>query len=113
MQTQGTVVAILATEERNGFRSRQIILRTEENPQYPQEVSFQFVKDKCDLLDKFKVDEKVSIEWNLQGRRWTNAQGVDVWFNTLQGWKIDSLSQQQQPSLTQQTTQEPQKDLPF
>lgn len=104
MRTEGTVVAILATEDRNGFLSRQIILKTEENPQYPQEVSFQFVKDKCDLLNQFQLGEKVAIEWNLQGRKWTNPQGVDTWFNTLQGWRIDRL-QAQQPQYQQQPQQ--------
>jgi hypothetical protein len=33
----------------------------------------QFVQDKVDLLDKFKI-ESVKIGINLRGREWTNAK---------------------------------------
>jgi hypothetical protein len=51
----------------------------------------QFVQDKCDLLDNFKVGEAVKIDINLRGREWTNPQGETVYFNTIQGWRIGKL----------------------
>jgi hypothetical protein len=65
------------------------------NPRYPHESYFiyprnrvQFVQDKCDLLNNFKVGEGVKIDINLRGREWTNPQGEMVYFNTIQGWRI-------------------------
>lgn len=72
------------------FTKRDIVITTPE--QYPQSILIQFTQDKCDLLDKYKVGDEVEISINLRGRKWTNAEGVDKWFNTIQGWKIKKLS---------------------
>jgi hypothetical protein len=34
----------------------------------PQDIQIQFVQDKVDLLDKFKIGESVKIGINLRGR---------------------------------------------
>lgn len=100
MQLNGQIVTVLPTEERNGFKSRQLILRTVDNPSYPQEISVQFIKDKCDELNQYQPNQQVTIECNLKGRKWTNSQGIDQWFNTIEGWKITAVGQpqQQQPN---------------
>lgn len=99
MQLNGQIVTVLPTEERNGFKSRQLILRTVDNPSYPQEISVQFIKDKCDELNQYQPNQQVTIECNLKGRKWTNPQGVDQWFNTIEGWKITAVGQpKQQPN---------------
>lgn len=83
MNLTGTIVKVLPTEERNSFKSRQLILKTVDNPSYPQEISIQFIKEKCEELDKFQPNQQVTIDCNLQGRKWTNPQGTDVWLNPL------------------------------
>lgn len=72
-----------------GFKKRDVVVTTDE--QYPQHILVQFVQDKCDLLDTFKVGEAVKIDINLRGREWTNPQGETVYFNTIQGWRIGKL----------------------
>ena len=37
------------------FRKRELVVSTEE--QYPQHISINFVQDKCDLLNSYKVGE--------------------------------------------------------
>ncbi len=54
----------------------------------------EFVQDKCDLLDSFKVGDMISVEYNLKGRKWTNLKGEDVYFNTIQAWKISAVGGQ-------------------
>ena len=51
----------------------------------------EFVQDKCDILDKYKVGENVSIGINLRGKEWINPQGETKYFNSIQGWKISKL----------------------
>ena len=51
----------------------------------------EFVQDKCDLLDKFEVGKNVKIGINLRGREWTNPQGETKYFNSIQGWNINSF----------------------
>jgi len=81
----------------NGFRKRDIVVTTEE--QYPQHISIQFVQDKCDILDGYKVGQKVKIGINLRGREWVSPQGETKYFNTIQGWRIEAVQsgQPQQP----------------
>ncbi len=91
MEVQGKVKLIKATETvgSNGFRKRDIIITTDE--QYPQHLSIQFVQDKCDLLDAFQLGQNVKIGINLRGREWVNPQGETIYFNTIQGWRIEAL----------------------
>ena len=101
MELTGKVKVVQNEVEKGTFKSRNIVVTTDE--QYPQDISVQFVQDKCTLLDKFQVGENVTIGINLRGREWTNPQGEAVYFNTIQGWKINK-NETLQPS---QPDQEP------
>ena len=91
MEVTGRVKMVEQTKEvgSSGFRKRDIVVTTDE--QYPQHISVQFVQDKCDLLDAYKVGDNVKVDINLRGREWTNPQGEVVYFNTIQGWRISKL----------------------
>lgn len=71
----------------SGFRKREMVLVT--NEQYPQPLKIEFVQDKCDLLDKFKVGDDIDVSINLRGSEWVNPQGETVYFNSIQGWRIE------------------------
>ena len=73
------------------FRKREIVVTTPEK--YPQDLSIEFVQDKCDLLNNFKADQTVKIGINLRGREWVNPEGVSKYFNTIQGWRIDETDE--------------------
>lgn len=103
----------------NGFRKREVVVTTDE--QYPQMIMIEFVQDKCDLLNNYSVGQDVKISINLRGREWINPQGEAKYFNSVQGWRIESLSQAapSQAPPTEQfqpapdlTSEEP-DDLPF
>ncbi|MFD1614521.1 DUF3127 domain-containing protein [Gelatiniphilus marinus] len=91
MEVQGKVKLIGETETvgNNGFRKRDIVVTTEE--QYPQQILIQFVQDKTDLLNNYKVGQDVKISINLRGREWVSPQGETKYFNTIQGWRIEAL----------------------
>ena len=72
----------------SGFRKREIVITTDE--QYPQMLLIEFVQDKCDLLDSYQVGQDVKISINLRGREWINPQGEAVYFNSIQGWRIEA-----------------------
>ncbi|WP_306353385.1 DUF3127 domain-containing protein [Flavobacterium sp. '19STA2R22 D10 B1'] len=78
-----------------GFRKRELVVTTEE--QYPQHILVEFVQDKCDLLNNYKVGEPVKVSINLRGREWVNPQGETKYFNAIQGWKVEKL-QSEAPS---------------
>ena len=71
----------------NGFRKREVVVTTQE--QYPQHILIEFIQDRCELLDSFKVGENVKISINLRGREWENPQGEIKYFNSIHGWRIE------------------------
>ena len=75
----------------NEFRKREVVVTTDE--QYPQMIQVEFIQDKCGLLDNYAVGDEVKISINLRGREWINPEGVAKYFNSIQGWKIQKLSQ--------------------
>ena len=72
----------------SGFRKREMVVTTSE--QYPQMLMVEFVQDKCDLLDSYKVGQDVKVSINLRGREWINPEGKAVYFNSIQGWRIEA-----------------------
>lgn len=93
MEIQGKVKMIGETQTfgSNGFRKREIVITTEE--QYPQHIMVEFVQDKTDLLNSYQVGQDVKISINLRGREWVNPQGETKYFNSIQGWRIESLQE--------------------
>jgi hypothetical protein len=89
MEIEGEIKMIGTTTEvgSSGFKKRDIVITTDE--QYPQHILVQFVQDKCDVLNGYKVGENVKIGINLRGREWINPQGETTYFNTIQGWNIN------------------------
>jgi len=71
----------------SGFRKREMVVTT--NEQYPQMLMIEFVQDKCDLLNSYQVGQDVKVSINLRGREWINPQGEAVYFNSIQGWRIE------------------------
>jgi len=88
MEITGKIKFIDVTKEvgSNNFKKRDVVITTDES--YPQHILIQFVKDKCDILDKYAVGQEVTIGINLRGNEWVNPQGETVYFNTIQGWNI-------------------------
>lgn len=93
MELQGKIKLIDETKTygSNGFRKRELVITTEE--QYPQTIMIEFVQDKTDLLNSYKVGQDVKVSINIRGREWTNPQGEIKYFNSIQGWRIENLSQ--------------------
>jgi hypothetical protein len=79
-----------------GFKKRELVVTTDE--QYPQMIMIEFVQDKTDLLNSYKVGQDVKVSINLRGREWINPEGVAKYFNAIQGWRIENLSSQAAPS---------------
>jgi len=129
MEVTGKIKVVEQTKEigTGGFKKRDVVVTTDET--YPQHILIQFVQDKCDSLDNYKVGESVVIGINLRGREWTNPQGETVYFNTIQGWRIvkqdvskqspepqsavDAYQAKQVLQVLQASNEEEPDDLPF
>jgi translation initiation factor IF-3 len=120
MEVPGVIKVIGETQTfgSGGFTKRELVVTTED--QYPQMIMIEFVQDKCDLLNKFKVGDNVKVSINLRGREWINPEGVAKYFNAIQGWRIEKLDasssqesdQEEFQGATSISEDEP-DDLPF
>lgn len=119
MELEGKIKMISETQTfgTNGFRKREVVITTEE--QYPQHILAEFVQDKCDLLDTYKVGDSVKIGINIRGREWVNPQGESKYFNSIQGWRIDKFARSTMPPAAPafepvaDLNDNPADDLPF
>jgi hypothetical protein len=118
MEVTGKIKVIGSTVNvTDTFSKRELVVSTDE--QYPQHISIEFNKDKCSLLDKFKVGEVVTVGINLAGREWISPQGETKYFNSIKGWKINANAvgtsqapaQQNEPAPLAQDAED--GDLPF
>lgn len=82
------VVGDTQTFGSKGFQKRELVVTTEE--QYPQHILIEFVQDKCSLLNQFRLGESVTVGINIRGREWVKDDGETKYFNSIQGWKIQS-----------------------
>lgn len=73
------------------FKKRELVVSTDE--QYPQHILINFVQDKCDLLNGYKIGDEVKVSINLRGREWVNPEGESKYFNDIQGWRVEKLAE--------------------
>ena len=57
------------------FRKREFVLEYADNPEYPEYIKFELAQDRCELLDSFQPGQKVRVDFDLKGRRWTDPKG--------------------------------------
>lgn len=92
----GKVIAVFETVQiSETFSKRDVIVDDSDNPTYPNPMKIEFHKDKCSLLDSVTVGQQVTINVNLRGREWVNPKGEKVYFNSINGWKIEGASSPQ------------------
>jgi translation initiation factor IF-3 len=116
MTLQGNIKRILPEQVvSEKFKKREV--HVEIPSEYPQVVSIEFTQDKTSLLDNFAEGQQVEIAINLRGREWTNPQGEIKVFNTLQGWRINSMDVAQAataaPAQTDEAEETTDDDLPY
>ena len=68
----------------SGFTKREFVLIMEDD--YPQDVKFVCVKEKCGLLDRVAVNDRVKVDFRIRGNEYKERYYVD-----LQAFKIDKM----------------------
>ena len=89
MELKGKIKVLNDTKEygTNGFKKRELVINT--GGDYPQFITIEFIKDKCDVLNDYNLGDEVTIACNIQGREWDDPKsGETKYFNSIQGWKI-------------------------
>jgi len=100
MEIEGSIKIIKDEQQvSDKFKKREIVITTDET--YPQHILIEFNQDKCNLVANRNVGDKVKVSINIRGREWQNPQGETKYFNQIQGWKIELLSQGSAPVAAQ------------
>ena len=113
---KGTIIYIGDIIEKGKFIYREFVLKTDD-PEYPQDIKFQVIKTKFDILEGKAEGSRVVVSYNLKGRAWVSPQGETKYFNSVEGWRIEKSDGQDNQSTQQTKSAEPQAvtqdDLPF
>ena len=67
----------------SGFQKREFVVTTND-PNYPQDIKLELIKDKCSVLDTYKVGQDVKVSFNLRGNEFKGKYYVN-----LQAWRIE------------------------
>jgi hypothetical protein len=74
------------------FAKKEIIIKTD--GEYPQYILIQFTQKNIDKLDHITAGSTVVVSYNIRGKLWTNPQGEEKCFVTIEGWQIKTENQQ-------------------
>ena len=113
MDLKGELIRIFETKQvSEKFALREFVIETKE--QYPQSIVLQVSQEKCKILDNYKLGDLVQVSINVRGRKWTDKDGKDRFFNTLEAWKISNESAPSNPVPTPAPVPTMEEDkLPF
>jgi hypothetical protein len=84
------------------FSVREFVITTADK--YPQEVIFQTVNDKMDIIAPYGQGQEVTVSFNVRGREYNGK-----YYNTLDAWKV----QGEAAAPSQQPIEEKDEFLPF
>lgn len=79
----------------NGFTKREFVIKLSgegENPDYPNYIALELIKDKCALMDQYQPGQEVVVTFNLSGRLWSAPGKPEKCFTSLQAWRIEAVS---------------------
>ena len=76
----------------SGFNVREFVV-TSDAEKFPQDICFQCVKEKTELIAKLKEGDKVKVFFDLRGREYQGR-----YFVNLNAWKIDYSAADQNKS---------------
>ena len=93
------------------FKSKDVVILTDEK--YPQYISIQFTQEKTELVNPKDIGDQVEVSINLRGREWKSPTGEIKYFNTIEGWQINSAERAASLKETPIMVDDSDNDLPF
>ena len=116
-EAKGKIKVIYDTQTfPSGFSKREFVVTVGDND-YPQDIKFEIIKDKCSWLDQYQVGQEVSVNFDIRGNEYKEKYYVN-----LNCWKISSSeaptnNQQVNQSMSAETEPSPEElqndDIPF
>lgn len=78
-------IKVMMDEQRfdSGFYKREFVVTTQE--QYPQDIKFELMKEKTEMLNGLSVGDEVVVRFDVRGREWNGNYYVN-----LNAWKLEA-----------------------
>ncbi|MGZ0657224.1 DUF3127 domain-containing protein [Coraliomargarita sp. W4R53] len=84
-ELSGTVKVIFEEQTfGSGFNKREFVVTTADD-KYPQEIKFECLKEKVELVNKLKAGDKVKVTFDINGREWN-----EKYFVNLKAFRIEA-----------------------
>ena len=99
----GKIFEIFPTQQKTEeFKSREFVLETKQDiadRTIVNYVKFQTTNDKCDVLNRYKTADTVTVHFNIRGNKW-EKEGKVSYFTNLDAWRIEGsqVTNDTQPS---------------
>ncbi len=114
-ELEGTVKEVFDEQTfGSGFRKREFVV-TMEDGKYPQDIKFECVQDKIQLLEGISPNDTVTVKFDIRGREWKGNYYVNLsaWqVNPSGGARSGSAGEDSTDSGTAQE-EAPPDDIPF
>tara|TARA_R100000353_G_scaffold156480_1_gene115480 strand:+ start:667 stop:996 length:330 start_codon:yes stop_codon:yes gene_type:complete len=109
MNLKGTIKLINNIQKvSHKLTKQQIVVTIDEDTKYPQDIAIEFLNDKTQILQKYKVGDKVSVDINLRGNEYNGK-----YYNNLVGWRMAHIINNEVTNSQQNPQREAEIDLPF
>ncbi len=84
----------------SSFRKREFVIEVvnERNTDWNDFIKFQLTQDRCQLLDPFRLGEKIKVFFNLRGRKWEKDGRVN-YITNLEAWRIESVAEKKDSAM--------------
>lgn len=76
------------------FRKREFVIEKTEATnagEFTELIKFQLTQDRCDILDRYNVNDEIKISFNIRGRKW-EKDGKVSYFTNLEAWRIEKVT---------------------
>lgn len=84
-EASGTIKVIFPEQSfPSGFTKREFVVTTAAD-RYPQDLKFELVKDKCNLINSFSEGQEVTVSFDIRGNEYNGK-----YFVNLSAWKVQS-----------------------
>ena len=91
-ELSGKLFEIYPTQQKTEkFKAREFVLETTKQVgerDITDYVKFQATGDKCDVLNRYKTGDTVTIHFNIRGNKWVK-DGKVSYFTNLDAWRIE------------------------
>ena len=90
MEYTGKIIKIgeIQTVGQNWLQKRTVVLEESTNKDYKGGIAFDLIKDKVNLIDKFKVWDTVDVSLNF---RTNYSEKTKNYYNSINAWSIKKV----------------------